>query len=165
MFPPDSSVLVACDLSPAASNTLRHVFNSVRGSQVKIRILHVVEPMSEEVRVTLMMFMQSEEGRKNALVQRIDMLRKEFAENLKTFWASLPEEQQALQQHVVATDVIEGYPAEVILQQAKKHQCDTLVLGAHEKGLNQTFLGSVAKRVLRRADIPTLIVPFRREVD
>lgn len=163
MFSSDSSILVASDLSPASSNTLRHVLNRVRGSQAEIRILHVVEPMSEDSRVTLMMFMQNADSRRNALEQRLELMREEFESNLKKLWASLPEADQDLQKHVIATDVIEGYPAEVILQQAKKHGCDTLVLGAHEQGINNTFLGSVAKRVLRRADIPTLIVPCRLE--
>ncbi len=37
--------------------------------------------------------------------------------------------------------------------------CDLIVLGAHDHGFSHTFLGTVAKRVLRRSKIPTLIVP------
>ena len=33
-------------------------------------------------------------------------------------------------------------------------------MGSHERGMNHTFLGSVAKSVLRRSHVPTLIVPL-----
>lgn len=163
MFPSDSSILVASDLSSASLKTLRHVLECVRDNQSTVRLLHVVEPMSDDARVTLMMFMQDANSRKKALEQRLGMMRKEFEKNLEDLWAAMPEEDQVLRQRIVATDIIEGYPAEVILQQAKKHNCDMVALGAHEQGIDHTFLGSVAKRVLRRSEIPTLIVPYRRE--
>lgn len=162
MIPDRSSILVATDLSTASVHTLRHVLNCVRDNKSQIRILHVCEPMSDDARVTLMMFMQNEGQRRSALKQRLNLIQEEFTKNLETFWASLPEKDQALRQQVVAAEVIEGFPAEVILQQAKKYSCDMIALGAHEQGISHTFLGTVAKRVLRRAEIPTLIVPYKR---
>lgn len=162
MIPERSSILVATDLSQASVHTLRHVLSCIRDTKTQIRILHVCEPMSEDARVTLMMFMQNEGQRSSALRQRRHLIQEEFTKNLEAFWASLPAKDQALRQQVIAAEVIEGFPAEVILQQAKKHNCDMIALGAHEQGISHTFLGSVAKRVLRRAEIPTLIVPYKR---
>ena len=56
--------------------------------------------------------------------------------------------------------VCESYPAEEILKTASKHDCDLIVMGSHERGMTHTFLGSVAKSVLRRSRVPTLIVPL-----
>ena len=38
--------------------------------------------------------------------------------------------------------------------------CDLIVIGSHEHGVSHTFLGSIAKRVLRRTRIPALVVPL-----
>jgi nucleotide-binding universal stress UspA family protein len=57
--------------------------------------------------------------------------------------------------------VLEGFPAEVILREADKLNCDMIVMGSHGKGIiSQTFLGSVTKRVLRRTRKPVFIVPL-----
>ena len=45
-------------------------------------------------------------------------------------------------------------------RRAKTHNCDLIVMGSHERGMSHTFLGSVAKSVLRRSHVPTLIVPL-----
>jgi nucleotide-binding universal stress UspA family protein len=52
-----------------------------------------------------------------------------------------------------------GIPAKEILAVAQERGADMLVLGTHgRKGLPRMFLGSVAEKVARRAEIPVLIV-------
>ncbi|MGD2272618.1 MAG: universal stress protein, partial [Desulfobacterales bacterium] len=51
--------------------------------------------------------------------------------------------------------------AEIILREADQLNCDVIVMGSHGKGIiNQTFLGSVTKRVLRRTRKPVFIIPL-----
>jgi nucleotide-binding universal stress UspA family protein len=58
------------------------------------------------------------------------------------------------------THVHEGDPIVEILDLAGKIEADMLVMGTHGKGLiDQTFLGNVAQKVLRRITIPVLLVP------
>ncbi len=58
------------------------------------------------------------------------------------------------------TEVAEGQPIDAILQIAKKHRGDLIVMGSHGRtGLRRLFLGSIAEAVLRSADIPVLVVP------
>ena len=68
---------------------------------------------------------------------------------------------------VESLEVLEGYPAEVILGKADELNCDMIVMGTHGKGiLSQTFLGSVTKRVLRRTRKPVFIIPLPKgEID
>jgi nucleotide-binding universal stress UspA family protein len=73
----------------------------------------------------------------------------------------LPEADRGIQDQIETIEIIDGYPAEVILRRAHELKCNLIVLGAHDHGFSHTFLGTVAKRVLRRADIPTLVVPYR----
>ena len=57
------------------------------------------------------------------------------------------------------TEVVVGHPTDAILQVAKKHHGDIIVMGSHGRtGLRRLFLGSVAEGVLRSADIPVLVV-------
>jgi nucleotide-binding universal stress UspA family protein len=52
------------------------------------------------------------------------------------------------------------YPAEAILEQAKKRKADLIVLGMTGKTNKlEPFLGSTALRVLRAADVPVLAIP------
>jgi nucleotide-binding universal stress UspA family protein len=54
-----------------------------------------------------------------------------------------------------------GHPVEEILKVADEESCDAIVLGTHGKGfLRQTFLGSVAVKVLERTRKPVFIIPL-----
>jgi len=58
-------------------------------------------------------------------------------------------------------EVIEGYPVDEILKRVKAYDCDVIVMGTHGKGMvSHTLLGSVAERILRRANKPAIVVPL-----
>ena len=64
----------------------------------------------------------------------------------------------------VSIETCKGYPAEEILRTANKLNCDIIVMGTHGKGIiSQTFLGSMAKKVLRRTRKPVFIIPLPKE--
>jgi nucleotide-binding universal stress UspA family protein len=51
-----------------------------------------------------------------------------------------------------------------ILTKAKKYDCDVIVMGTHGKGfVSHTLLGSVAERVLHRANKAVIVVPLPEE--
>jgi nucleotide-binding universal stress UspA family protein len=55
--------------------------------------------------------------------------------------------------------VTRGHPAEQIIAQAKEKDIDLIVMGTHRSGtLTDAMLGSTARRVLRRAKIPVLVI-------
>ena len=58
------------------------------------------------------------------------------------------------------TEVLSGDIAEEILAYVSKASVDMIIMGTHERGLSHTFLGSVAKSVLRRSHVPSLVVPL-----
>ena len=52
-----------------------------------------------------------------------------------------------------------GAPYEAILESAKAHDCDLIVIGTHgRRGMARALLGSVAERVVRLSSIPVLTV-------
>ena len=61
----------------------------------------------------------------------------------------------------ISIEVCVGFPAEKILSKADELNCDAITMGTHSKGIiANTFLGSTAKRVLRRTRKPVLIIPL-----
>ncbi|HSM75886.1 MAG TPA: universal stress protein, partial [Desulfobacterales bacterium] len=74
-----------------------------------------------------------------------------------------PDDPDCLER-LLSIEVSSGYPAEVILEKAKALDSDLIVMGTHGKGfISQTFLGSMAKRVLARTRRPVFIVPLPKE--
>ena len=50
-------------------------------------------------------------------------------------------------------------PYEVIIEAAKKYQCDAIFMASHgRRGLNRLFLGSETQKVLAHSDIPVLVL-------
>jgi len=61
---------------------------------------------------------------------------------------------------VVARLVREGPPADEIIAAAAEQQVDLIAMSTHGRtGLGHLLLGSVAEAVIRRAQVPVLIVP------
>jgi nucleotide-binding universal stress UspA family protein len=56
-------------------------------------------------------------------------------------------------------EVVKGFAPDLILQVAREHHGDLIVMGSHGRsGLRRLFLGSVAESVLRTSPVPVLIV-------
>ena len=77
--------------------------------------------------------------------------------------ASLSGDAQAANKRVASVELIEGYPAEAILKRANELDCAMIVMGAHEHGPGHTFLGTAAKRVMRRSFL--IFTPRNRGVN
>ena len=163
MEPMVTHILFATDLSHNSTYALRHAAALAQSTGAKIHVLHVNEPLSDDAKVTMEMFILNEDTRKKATERRHEMVRKVLAERQANFWAKFEGEDAKIKDQVASIEVTDGHPAEVILRRSQELGCDLIVLGAHDHGFSHTFLGTVAKRVLRRSAIPTLIVPHPTE--
>lgn len=62
----------------------------------------------------------------------------------------------------VETAVLEGQPAETIVEEARKG--DVLVLGTHGRtGLDRYLIGSTTETVVRMAEVPVVAVPVSED--
>ena len=60
--------------------------------------------------------------------------------------------------------VVRGEPVKEILKAADENNCDLIVMGSHGYGaLEDAMLGGTARRVLRRAKVPVLLVRLPEE--
>jgi len=56
--------------------------------------------------------------------------------------------------------VLAGVPHDVVLDYAAEFDVDLLVVGTHGRtGVERAVLGSVAERLVRRADVPVFVAP------
>ena len=92
------------------------------------------------------------------------------------FWYSVKEEAEktlagyvdALRERGIAVEAVvrEGYPATVIVDEAREINADLIVIGTQGlSGLKHLLLGSIAERVVQRAPCPVLTIKTREEED
>ncbi|MEM8885578.1 MAG: universal stress protein [Planctomycetota bacterium] len=62
------------------------------------------------------------------------------------------------------TELLEGKPDDLILDAARRHETQLIVMGTHGRGgLEDLFLGSTAGKIVRKAKCPVLTVRTREE--
>lgn len=160
MLPEYRYILHPTDMGTHAGHVLRHVFATTRAHGARLKLLHVIEPISPATLNVVNAMIPSDSPRLEELRrQGVHMLQQQLHEQLETFYRQeLPEEASASIDLLIA----EGSPAAAILQTAKAQNADLIAMGTHgHSALGDIMLGSVAHKVLHRATIPVLLVPFR----
>lgn len=160
MIPKIQKILYATDLSLNAVYALRYAMNSALKHDAEIIILHVLEDVDPASRALLEVYLDAERHRK-IIAQRAAEAQNLIAKRLATLRDKELEDHPEIADKVIAIEVCGGVPAQEILSKAEELNCDEIIMGTHSKGfLANTFLGSTAKRVLRRTRKPVLIIPL-----
>jgi len=163
MIPKIQKILYATDLSPNAVFALRYALNSALKHDAEVFILHVLEHVDPASRVMLDIYID-EKRHKKIVAEHIAEAKKLIEKRLKTLRDKELKEHPEVIDKVISIEVCEGFPAEGILTKAEELNCDEIIMGTHSKGIiANTFLGSTAKRVLRRTRKPVLIIPLPEE--
>lgn len=155
-----NNLLYSTDLSANAPIAFGYAVYLAKLTGADIHILHVLERLSDDATFAIQVYVQDEKKRHDMLALRIRRARKSLEEKQDAFWATKSPEERKVRSQIKSITVCESYPAEEILKVSKQRHCEMIVMGSHERGVSHTFLGSVAKSVLRRSPIPTLIVPL-----
>jgi nucleotide-binding universal stress UspA family protein len=160
MLPRIKRILYATDLSPNSKFAFRYAINSALKHDARIIILHVLEPISPAVRALMESYL-SDDQRKKIFDAKIDYTIELIEKRLKVFCDEELAGDPRTIDRVQSIEVCEGFPPDDILEKANALDCDAIVMGTHGKGvIANTFLGSTAKRVLRRARKPVFIIPL-----
>ena len=162
MEPAIKRILYATDLSPNSTHALRYANKIARQNNARLTILHAVEMPSPTTFALISSVVDHEEmkaRRAERVNYHIEQIRARLDRVCETECAYDPE----LVSRIDKIEVRDGFAAEEILKEADASDCDMIVMGTHGKGaLEYTFVGSVARRVLRRASKPVLVVPLPR---
>lgn len=153
------TILYATDLGPHQPKVFRHAAGLAKQFGAKVHIVYVLEPLGEFAHSLIDNYVPTE-------VQ--ERLHKEgYAEARQKLQARLDKsckEDLGIDSKVVMSEVriVEGRPATVILDEAKRIGADLIVLGSHgHTALDEMLIGSVARKVTLKATVPVLLVPIK----
>lgn len=132
-----STILVPIDIEHKdwAANALTHV-NGVDNENIRIILLYVAHQLPGYVTTSLPAELLKQN--RDKVQQELDEFAKDIGKN-------------------VEAEVRQGSPASVILREAERLAADLIVIGSHQPGLSDYFLGSTASRVVRHAKCSVLV--------
>jgi nucleotide-binding universal stress UspA family protein len=159
MIPDIKKILYTTDLSQNSAHAFRYAVYFSKKFDAKIIFLHVIGEISEDARIVLEAYIDKEK-RKEFAARKEDQAVERINKRLKIFCEKELADDPKSAEKITSIEICRGYPEEEILKKADEFNCDAIIMGAHEKGMTHTFLGSVAKRVLRRSRKPVFIIPL-----
>ena len=159
-------ILYATDLSESAVHAFAHAVSLANLYGAGMTILHVLAEYPGEEFVTNMISTDTwEEIKSRHYAKARDQLigKKRGSAALKEALEVFSEEAKAggLEQAFVTDEILieSGSPAEVIVETAKKRNCDLIVMGTHgHSALAEVLIGSTARWVVKNSPIPVLVV-------
>ena len=142
-------IVAALDFSNATPRVLETAGGLAKAYGAELYLLHVLEP---EPTYTAYGFTPDEFP---AIHTFQEEARKRAKQKLDEAAAQLPEGVS-----VVTEEVGEGSPLQAVLEFVQEKDADLVVLGSHGHGVVASLLiGSVAEGMVRKAVVPTLVVP------
>lgn len=145
---PYKHVMVPLDGSLVAERAIRDAFAVAESAGAELTLLYVVQPISELLPTDGHPLYVDEqlEGRMAAAREYLDRTRHRIAG-------------RDVKVHVAVEN---GPPADKILDFAHAASVDLIVMATHGRsGVRRWLLGSVANKVVHRAEVPVLLVPAR----
>jgi len=160
MIPQIKRILYATDLSPNSVYALRYAMDSALKHHADLIILHVFEKVDPARNAWLDPYLYEERNQKiynEHIIETKALIKK----RLKAIRENELKDNPEFEDMTISIEICEGFPAEEILSKAEELNCDAIIMGTHSKGfIANTFLGSTAKRVLRRTRKPVFIIPL-----
>jgi nucleotide-binding universal stress UspA family protein len=134
------------DGSEYAECVVNNVIDLAKAGPAEVFLLRVNEPVMDELMGRAELLAVPEAFFKIPRQDATDYLKKEAARLAK-------------KGIVVSTAVVEGKPAQEILDFAQKKKCDLIVMSTHGRsGVSRWALGSVADRIVSSSIVPVLVV-------
>ncbi len=161
MIPEIRKILYATDLSKNSAYAFFYAADMAKRHDARIVILHSVEPGHSLSYAGSLVEGLAQSARREEHEKDLEEIKK----GIEGFCKKIePQAGHACVELVSKILVLLGHPVEEILKVADEESCDVIVLGTHGKGfLRQTFLGSVAVKVLERTRKPVFIIPLPSE--
>lgn len=158
MLPEIKRILYATDLDSGAPRVFRYALKLARESHAGITILHVLEPLSPFAQSLVELHVAHDQTEKIHEEAR-DKALKTIEQRLNDLCEAEQCQSDGGRDLVTAIKVVDGHPAEAILDTAAAINADLIVMGSHRHStLGDALLGSTANKVLHRAAAPVLLV-------
>ncbi|APE31810.1 hypothetical protein BOX17_13125 [Halomonas aestuarii] len=127
----------------------------------EVDVLHAVKSLSDDVVNTLRVNIPDRHILDTLRDQRLKEAKEVLDSKIETFWAGHPELREAYGYRELPCSVLEGYPAQVITDYARRTSSDMIVLAANKRR-SATYAGKITKGVIKRSPVPVVVVPPRK---
>lgn len=147
------TIVAAVDFSNATSGVVSMATRLAKAFGAELHLLHVVEP---EPTYTAYGFTPDEFPAMHAFQEEA---KRRANRKLEELLAGVDSDLTG-----VVTRLVEGSPLHALLEYVKDNRVDMVILGSHGHGVVASLLlGSVAEGMVRKALVPTLLVPADKE--
>ena len=158
MLPQIKTIVYATGLGAGAPYVFRYAMSLAQKHEANIVVVHAMEPLSAFGQSLVELHVTHEasedmhrEAREKVKAQIVGRLERLCAEELSN--------DPRGRERVSDIHVVEGQPAQVILDEAKKSGADLIVMGTHlHTRLGEALLGNTAQKVTHSASLPVLLV-------
>ncbi len=160
MLPLYKTILVTSDFSPNSDHAFKHAVMLARQNNAKIYLLHVIQHVDSSIRgylATVIGESRLTEFEQKNYHNAQEELRKELNQFAEKELRNYPQDLARF----AGSSVAIGQAVPQILATAEELNADVIVMGTHGKGvIEHAFLGSIAEKVLRKANRPVLTIPL-----
>jgi nucleotide-binding universal stress UspA family protein len=147
------TIVAAVDFSNATPGVLATAGKLAKTFGAQLHLIHIIEP---QVPFTAYGFTPEEFPAMPLYDTQVRTRAEKKLEELRQELGDVPG---------VNTQLVDGSPLHATIDYVEQAGADLVVLGSHGHGVVASLLlGSVAEGMVRKAIIPTLIVPVREEV-
>jgi len=154
------TIICAIALSPNTDRIVMCAVQEAAAHDAQLHLLHIIPSYDASMAVPIVSFMGEEKFH-----QLIEEHKEETVAAIRGEIDNIKETVRGGDigesvDRIERIHVYEGDPELEILNMVKTLKADMLVMGTHSKGMTEhTFIGSVARKILRRVTVPILLVP------
>lgn len=158
------TILFATDLGPHTHYLLHHVEELAQQHKAEIIVVHAMEPpghLGDAVVQAYWGIENKADYQQDNMADVIDGVKRRIVDMLEDEFIAGHEGLSGVR----GVHVVQGKPADVILDEAIKNQADMIILGSHsEANASENILGSVTSKVLQLSRLPVYMVPLVRNL-
>lgn len=159
-------ILFATDLSESATHAFSYAVSLANLYGAGITILHVLSELPDEHYITNMIppstWKTIKEKHLSEVQDKLIAKKKDHIAMKEVLQAFCKEVEANPECGMFTTDEIvikTGAPPEVIVETAREHNCDLIVMGTHGQGaISAILIGSAARWVVKHSPIPVLTI-------
>jgi nucleotide-binding universal stress UspA family protein len=158
MLPDIKRILYATDLDSHAPHVFRYALKIAQQQQAGITILHAQEPLGAFAQSLVELHIAHDQS-EMMHEQAREQVRAKIERRLNELCDTEQCQDSSGRELVAEIAVVEGQPAEKILEKASSINADMIVIGSHRhSAIGEALIGSTTNRVLHRSEIPVLVV-------
>lgn len=136
-------IVAAIDASPAARQVLERAIAQARATGAELHVVHVFQPPSAVYAMEGVYLIEDDalaESERNAVWHQVTPM----LDGSGVDWTRVD---------------LEGYPAHLIVEHAKEHEADLIVIGSRGRsGFTSFLLGSTSRTVIHDSPVDILVV-------